>query len=395
MISEQYKNDIAYAMTPFKLITWLIGVWPLQVYNIYSLLRCVFGICCAILFVVLPSMELYFGCTDIEKNIDCLTLICCGLLGVLKMTWFRINTNSLIINYNSALNDYLTIDNIKERDIMRKHAFIGKIFCSSLLAFTYFSCLMYGVNSFMNYNQDNRINITNRDTILKYPIPSKCVLEYFNFPTSMFKIYCLIEIVILVTAATANLGNDVLFLNITLHICGQVNILRLRFMNFDVTSPRIYDRFNALIQRHCYLIMLARKLTDLISFVLLIELFLIGILICIIGFQLILALKVNDIVMIGKSVITLSGFLIQLTLFSSIGNYLKSEMEDIGLSIYQSAWYSFPRKLTRNVIFILMQVKSPVMLQAGSFIIINLPTYVSILKTSFSYISVLRIMVGV
>jgi len=78
-------------------------------------------------------------------------------------------------------------------------------------------------------------------------------------------------------------GNDVLFLNITLHICGQVNILRLRFMNFDVTSPRIYDRFNALIQRHCYLIMLARKLTDLISFVLLIELFLIGILICIIG----------------------------------------------------------------------------------------------------------------
>ncbi|XP_019883245.2 uncharacterized protein LOC109610025 isoform X2 [Camponotus floridanus] len=304
MISEQYKNDIAYAMTPFKLITWLIGVWPLQVYNIYSLLRCVFGICCAILFVVLPSMELYFGCTDIEKNIDCLTLICCGLLGVLKMT----------------------------------------------------CCLMYGVNSFMNYNQDNRINITNRDTILKYPIPSKCVLEYFNFPTSMFKIYCLIEIVILVTAATANLGNDVLFLNITLHICGQVNILRLRFMNFDVTSPRIYDRFNALIQRHCYLIMLARKLTDLISFVLLIELFLIGILICIIGFQLILALKVNDIVMIGKSVITLSGFLIQLTLFSSIGNYLKSEMEDIGLSIYQSAWYSFPRKLTRNVIFILMQI---------------------------------------
>ncbi|XP_025265649.1 putative odorant receptor 71a isoform X2 [Camponotus floridanus] len=374
MTSEQYKNDIAYAMTPFKLITWLIGVWPLQVYDIYSLLRCVFGIFCAILFVVLPSMELYFGCTDIEENIDCLTLICCGLLGVMKTTWFRINTNSLIINYNSALNDYLTIDNTNERDIMRKHAFIGRILCFFFLAFTYFSCLIHGVIPFLN--QDNLINITNTDTVLKYAIPSRCALEYFNFPTSMYKIYCLIEIVILIIAATANLGNDVLFLNITLHICGQVNILRLRFMNFDVTSPRIYDRFNALIQRHCYLIMLARKLTNLISFILLIELFIIGILICIIGFQLILALKVNDIVMIGKSLITLSAFLIQLTLFSSIGNYLKSEMEEIGLSIYQSAWYSFPSKLTRNVIFILMQVKSPVMLQAGSFIVINLPTYI-------------------
>jgi len=78
-------------------------------------------------------------------------------------------------------------------------------------------------------------------------------------------------------------GNDALFLNITLHICGQVNILRLHFINFDVTSPRIYDRFNALIQRHCYLIMLARELADLSSFVLLIELFIISILICIMG----------------------------------------------------------------------------------------------------------------
>jgi len=146
------------------------------------------------------------GCTDIEQNIVCLATICSGLLGILKITWFRIYANSLIINYNSALKDYLTIENTKERDIMRKHAFIGKIFCSSLMAFTYFSCLTYGVTPFLNYNQDNRINITNRDTILKYVIPSRCALEYFNFPTSMYKISCLIEAVILIIAATANFG---------------------------------------------------------------------------------------------------------------------------------------------------------------------------------------------
>jgi len=99
--------------------------------------------------------------------------------------------------------------------------------------------------------------------------------------------------------------------------------------------------------------------------------------------------------MIGKSLMALSLFLIQLTLYSFIGNYLKSEMEEIGLSIYQSAWYSFPKKLARNVIFILMQTKSPVVLQAGNYIVINLSTYVNILKTSFSYLSVLRIIVGV
>lgn len=48
MAYEQWKDDIAYAMTPFKLITWPIGVWPLQVYDIFAFLRCVFGTSCAV-----------------------------------------------------------------------------------------------------------------------------------------------------------------------------------------------------------------------------------------------------------------------------------------------------------------------------------------------------------
>lgn len=78
-------------------------------------------------------------------------------------------------------------------------------------------------------------------------------------------------------------GNDILFLNIILHVCGQINILRIHFINFDVTSPRIYNRFNELIQRHRYLITMARELADLISSILLIELFMISILLCIMG----------------------------------------------------------------------------------------------------------------
>ncbi|XP_072759658.1 uncharacterized protein [Anoplolepis gracilipes] len=395
MASERWNDDIAYAMTPYKLIAWPIGVWPLQIYNIYSLLRCALGTFCASLLVILPAMDLYMGCTDVEQNIDCLMLICCGILGILKTMCFRIYANSLINNYDSALNDYLTNENTKERNIMRKHAFIGRILCLSMLGISYFSCLIYGTIPFLNYNQGNWINITDGNIILEYTMPSRCALEFFNFPISMHKISCLIELVVIMLATTANLGNDALFLNITLHVCGQVNILRVHFLNFDVTSPQICDRFNVLIKRHRYLIILAKELADLISFILLIELFIISILLCIMGFQLILALKVHNTIMAGKSLMILSAFLSQLTLYSFIGNYLKSEMEEIGLSIYQSAWYKFPRKLTKNVIFILMQTRSPVALQAGNFILVNLSTYVSILKTSFSYLSVLRIMLEV
>jgi len=99
--------------------------------------------------------------------------------------------------------------------------------------------------------------------------------------------------------------------------------------------------------------------------------------------------------MITKSSIVLVALLSQLTLYSFIGDYLKSEMEEVGLSIYQSSWCDFPTKLMRSMTFVLMRMESPVALQAGNFVMINLPTYMSILKTSASYLSVLRVMVEI
>jgi len=91
----------------------------------------------------------------------------------------------------------------------------------------------------------------------------------------------------------------------------------------------------------------------------------------------------------------LSTFLAQLLLYSFIGDYLKSQMEEVGHTIYQSAWYDFPVKLMKNVIFVLMRTQSPIALRAGNFVVVNLSTYMSILKTSASYLSVLRVMIEI
>lgn len=94
-----------------------------------------------------------------------------------------------------------------------------------------------------------------------------------------------------------------------------------------------------------------------------------------------------------KSFMVLNVFLLQITLYCVVGDYLKSQMEEVGHCIYQCTWYNLPTKLMKNVCFILMRSQSPSQLQAGNFIVVNLETYMSILKTSISYLSVLRIMV--
>ncbi|XP_011878793.1 PREDICTED: uncharacterized protein LOC105568041 [Vollenhovia emeryi] len=397
MANKRWKDDVSYAMTPFKLLTWPIGVWPLQVYNVYSLLRCIFATCCVSLMVILPSMEVYMGCTDAEQNVDSLMLICCGILGVMKTVWFRVYSRNLTNNYNYALDDYLMIENAKQRTIMRKHASTARILCCFMLGFSYFSCIIYALIPLLGNDVNdinNRINVTNED-VLDYPVPSRCALEYFNAPTSIYRILCFIQAIALILTSTTNHGNDSMFLNVTLHICGQVEVLKSKFIDFDVTKPKVYERFTGLIKRHSYLIRRARQLADTISFVLLIQLFIISVQLCIMGFQFILALKVNDVVMAGKSIMVQCTFLLQLTLYSFIGDYLKSQMEEIGLSIYQNIWYNLPTKLLKNLVFIIMQTESPVTLKAGDFIVVNLSSYVSIIKASLSYLSVLRVMVKV
>lgn len=97
--------------------------------------------------------------------------------------------------------------------------------------------------------------------------------------------------------------------------------------------------------------------------------------------------------MVSKSFMVLSAFLVQLTLYSVVGDYLKVQMEEVAQSVYQSGWYDLPVKVTKNIVFIMMWNQLPIKLQAGNFIVVDLGTYMSILKTSISYLSVLRVMV--
>jgi len=66
-------------------------------------------------------------------------------------------------------------------------------------------------------------------------------------------------------------------------MCGQMEILKHNFMNLDVTTTKIYDRFSALIERHVYLIQKIKKLIHAVSFILLMQLLASSILMCTVG----------------------------------------------------------------------------------------------------------------
>ncbi|XP_033344022.1 odorant receptor Or2-like [Bombus vosnesenskii] len=190
------------------------------------------------------------------------------------------------------------------------------------------------------------------------------------------------------------LGNDSLFFGIIFHLCGQVEILKLDFKRLRNETEKTREHFSALTKRHVYLLNLAKMLDDTISSILAVQLFTSCTLICTSGLQFIIALSVGNIVMTIKTFIVLGTLLGQLFAYSYVGDYLNRQMEGIGDSIYSCSWYDIPKSVTKDIIYVIMRAQDPVYLKAGKFFILNMETYMSIIKTSMSYLSVLRVMIS-
>ncbi|XP_077259536.1 odorant receptor 10-like isoform X2 [Temnothorax americanus] len=310
------NDDMVYAFAPHKFLTLPLGIWPLQKYNICSAVRafvCSFGLT---VMMIMLFLEIFLGSVNTTVKLDSLMLMSCNILSVLKLVFFRIYADNLIRNFTSAANDYLAVDTEEKRTIMRRHAFMGRMMCYSILFFAYFAATIFGLLPVLAGGEDIQVNESIKNQASELPIPLTCIFGNSSVPSSLYLAVSTVQYVLLMLNANGNCG-----------------------------------------------------------------------------FQFILALKHRDVVTITKTTTVLGALLLQLFSYSFAGDYLKCQMEEVANSIYTCNWYNLPLKLMRNVAFAIMRSQQPVQLLAGRFFVVNIETYMTILKSSISYLSVLRVMV--
>ncbi|KAG9428342.1 odorant receptor Or2-like isoform X1 [Apis mellifera carnica] len=387
------NKDFTYAMTLLKFLSWPVGTWPFQVYDTFSLTRTIFSISLLLLMIIIVQVELYLDRTNAENNLDALLLINCGILAVGKVMSFRVRSTGLVFNFTSAVNDYNESNDEENRMIMRRHAYMGRVACTSLISCSYVCSTLFITVPMLAGDEIQVINATEENAI-KYPIPSKNALEIINMPDNLYFVVFIVEYMMLLFTSIGNLGSDSVFFGIVFHLCGQVEVLKREYSKLFNKNEKITEHFILLIKRHIYLLNLSKMLNETISSILIIQLFSSCVLICTTGFQFILALSIGNIVLTIKILIIMCVLLIQLFAYSYVGEYLKTQTESVGNSVYFCTWYDMPKNVSKDIIFIIMKAQRPVLLRAGKIFVVNMETYISILKTSMSYLSVLRVMVN-
>ncbi|XP_076650845.1 odorant receptor 10-like [Halictus rubicundus] len=393
-MKQPEDKDFSYEMVPLKIVSWPVGTWPLQDYNFKTGAKSVIALVLLLLTVLILQMEFCLSDGNPEKNLDTFVIGSCGLLAISKVACFRFRPSGLIANFVSAVKDYQDLRDDERRAIVKRHAHMGRMASANMLFFIYFSATVCCVAP-MFVGRDDTMESYNEteEGELNYPMPSALTLELLHMPGYMYSWVFIGEYVLLLTIAAGNLGSDSLFFGIVFHLCGQVEVLKLDFSRFLDEGKNSARRFNELVRRHHHLLVLADHLNDTIGYVLLLQLLSSCLLICVTGFQLILSLQVHNTVVVIKSFIAMSTLLTQTFAYSYVGEYSKNQFGGVGYMAYCSDWHHAPCILSRNIIFVIMETRTPVQLKAGKFFVVNLETYMSILKTSMSYLSVLRLMV--
>ncbi|XP_076629846.1 odorant receptor 82a-like [Colletes latitarsis] len=394
--SKMKKNkDFEYAMVPLKILAWPVGTWPLEKYNLFSAFRSIASIICPMMMVMIVQMEMYLDVTDAEKNLDALVLIGCGILAMSKVAKFRFSSEGLVTNFSSALKDYEDLDGVEKRAIVRHHAYMGRVACVGVLFFSCMSTSLFTIVSMATGIEDTADEDDNgtQGEATDYPFPSELIFENLRIPENYYLVIFIMEYTMMLITTAGNLGSDGLFFGITFHLCGQAEVLKFEFKKFFDENEITANRFSVLAKRHKHLLTLAEKLNDIICTILSIQLFTSCLLICTTGFQFIVSLNVRNMVMVMKTFILMGTVLMQLFAYSYMGEYLKNQMEEIGYAAYCSSWYNISSYLSRDIVFVLRKSQDPVCLRAQQFFVVNMQTYISIVKTSMSYLSVLRLMI--
>ena len=165
--------------------------------------------------IAIVQVELYLDRTDAENNLDALLLINCGILAVAKVMCFRIRPVGLVSNFSSAIKDYNELNSEENRVIVRRHAYMGRVACASLIFCSYAGSTLFMTVPMLAGDEEEVINVT-VESAMKYPIPSKNILAIINMPENMYFVVFIIEYIMLLLTSTGNLGNDLSCISISM-----------------------------------------------------------------------------------------------------------------------------------------------------------------------------------
>ncbi|XP_061928010.1 odorant receptor 63a isoform X2 [Apis cerana] len=342
----------------------LIGIWPKSSYEIIVRFIWVIIMMCAQIFQYRYIIN-HIGFNNLTDLIDSVSttlpysLLCFKLISF--WTKRKIFENILISMYHDWTNafaaDFTVDDMIKKTELA--------YYYSNLIMGIYATAVFMYVGVYLelsHHDQGNQSNLS-PELLVKMDLP----FRYDKSP--IYEYVFIVQFIQLFFIASSIAVLDALIITLIFHIGGQIEILHKTLKNISIKDEKPESFriiIKSLIDRHYRIIVGSEYIESLFSYIALIQLICNTLVICCIGFLIVVALNSNL-----KLLIRILFFYIAITLeafiFSIAGEYLSNKSLSVSISAYESPWYLLSPKNRSVMILLMVRSQRRLTITAGKF----------------------------
>ncbi|XP_014487849.1 PREDICTED: odorant receptor 67c-like [Dinoponera quadriceps] len=188
---------------------------------------------------------------------------------------------------------------------------------------------------------------------------------------------------------------NALILTLVLHVSGQIDIMCEELKTISSTCKSNPSSTKSLVKLHQKIISLSNNIEKFFSFVALLQFIWNTLVICSIGFMVVISLDTNTESKSGVMIQFIIPYLavtIEAFVFCFAGEYLSTKSRSIGDAAYEAVWYDLSISECRILLFVILRSQKRLTITAGNVMDLSLEGFTSIMKASASYISVLHAM---
>ncbi|XP_046743743.1 odorant receptor 13a-like [Diprion similis] len=390
----------------------ILGLWPLpdgapkwrQALQFFQNIV-VFILFSMLYFPAIVDLYMYKG--DIQMNADnlCTTMTMCAVITYIPYFALRRKTLKVILramesNWNRSMD--LTAPKI-HRDILLRAVKFSKTFTRWYSFTIYVTCSLYMFSPLVIPA------VSQTETVRRQPLRA-----WYPINQTSEVIYTVIYVSQVVGGAISSIGSvsvDGLFLVMMRLFCAQLRIFQYELttlgtsttncksnsstthlrMNTTTSDVELLQRMKNIIEDHQSHIQNADNIRSLYNVVCLVQLVVSNVVICVIGFQLIFYLDSRGLDLV-KYVMYIQAVLLQIYIYCSLGDDLMTESTRVGQAAYDCPWTNYPASVKGCLLVMTMRSQQPLLITAGNLYIMSMENFAAILKTSLSYLSVLRAM---
>ncbi|XP_032689602.1 odorant receptor 22c-like [Odontomachus brunneus] len=393
--NERYEDDIMYITKVTRNVLYILGVWP-------SLdgRKSIGGRICRLLLIIISWLLLY--CVLIpgflfwlhEKRtrirIQMLPLLLFGFMAIGKYGNLIFREGQIKRCLQHIEEDWKNVIDTDARNMMIKSAKTGRRLVTICGIFMYGS----GV-SFRTILPLSKGKLVTAQNITIKPLP--CPGYFFSFNAQASPTYEMIFAMqffsglITFSITTAVCGLTAVF---AMHACGQLKILmKLMKHLFEEQWTEKHDMIRKLAEVVEYQIRI-RSFLQLVERTMqqmyLIELMGSTIIVCILGYCIIMEWENSNGIAMCSYFITFTTIMIIVFMFCYTGEQLTSQAEKVANTSCELEWYRLPDKTARSIVLVMIISNLPTKLTAGKIVDLSFKTFADVVKTSMTYFNILR-----